>query len=241
MPSLVFPMVTAASPVSTPARAWMPDPRLGMAFTSSSAARTARSASSSRATGAPQTAITASPMNFSTVPPYRPITSEARSKYRLRTSRTSSASFSSANGVKPTRSANRTLTRRRSATGLDPSGLDGDGLTPTGGSVADARAAGDAARTPACSGVAHSEQNLAVGGLTVPQVGQAEANPDPHSVQNFAPGRFSVPQTGQFMRRGAYRSRAADRDSSLGSEASWDGRQLVEALGRRRCREAAVS
>jgi hypothetical protein len=107
--------------------------------------------------------------------------------------------------------------------------------------VADARAAGDAARTPACSGVAHSEQNLAVGGLTVPQVGQAEANPDPHSVQNFAPGRFSVPQTGQFMRRGAYRSRAADRDSSLGSEASWDGRQLVEALGRRRCGEAAVS
>jgi len=37
--------------------------------TSSSAARTASSASSSRAVGAPQTAITASPMNFSTVPP----------------------------------------------------------------------------------------------------------------------------------------------------------------------------
>ena len=41
----------------------------GTAATSSSAARTARSASSSCATGAPQTAITASPMNFSTVPP----------------------------------------------------------------------------------------------------------------------------------------------------------------------------
>ena len=39
------------------------------AATSSSAARTARSASSSCATGAPQTAMTASPMNFSTVPP----------------------------------------------------------------------------------------------------------------------------------------------------------------------------
>ena len=39
------------------------------ASTSSSAARTARSASSSCAIGAPQTAITASPMNFSTVPP----------------------------------------------------------------------------------------------------------------------------------------------------------------------------
>ena len=37
------------------------------------AARTARSASSPRATGAPKTAITASPMNFSTVPPKRSI------------------------------------------------------------------------------------------------------------------------------------------------------------------------
>ena len=34
-----------------------------------SAARTARSGSSSCATGTPNTAITASPMNFSTVPP----------------------------------------------------------------------------------------------------------------------------------------------------------------------------
>ena len=39
----------------------------------SRAARTARSASSSWAVGAPQTAITASPMNFSTVPPYSTI------------------------------------------------------------------------------------------------------------------------------------------------------------------------
>ena len=35
------------------------------------AARTARSASSSRTVGMPNTAITASPMNFSTVPPWR--------------------------------------------------------------------------------------------------------------------------------------------------------------------------
>ena len=41
----------------------------GTAATRSSAARTARSASSSCATGVPHTAITASPMNFSTVPP----------------------------------------------------------------------------------------------------------------------------------------------------------------------------
>ena len=47
---------------------------------SSSAARTARSASVSVATGVPQTAITASPMNFSIVPPYRAISVRARSK-----------------------------------------------------------------------------------------------------------------------------------------------------------------
>ena len=69
MPWFVAPSVTAASPVRTPARAWIAGPRLRTASTSSSAARTARSASSSWATGAPQTAITASPMNFSTVPP----------------------------------------------------------------------------------------------------------------------------------------------------------------------------
>ncbi len=37
----------------------------------SSAARTARNASSSCSTGTPNTAMTASPMNFSTVPPWR--------------------------------------------------------------------------------------------------------------------------------------------------------------------------
>ena len=69
MPWFVAPRVTAASPVRTPARAWIVGPRLATASTRSRAARTARSASSSRAVGAPQTAMTASPMNFSTVPP----------------------------------------------------------------------------------------------------------------------------------------------------------------------------
>ena len=74
MPSPVAPTVTVASPVSTPARACRSDtptssPRAVTAATRSSAARTARSASSSVALCAPQTAITASPMNFSTTPP----------------------------------------------------------------------------------------------------------------------------------------------------------------------------
>ena len=42
------------------------------------AALTARSASSPKATGAPKTAITASPMNFSTMPPTRWISSRTR-------------------------------------------------------------------------------------------------------------------------------------------------------------------
>ena len=74
MPWPSAPSVTAASPVSTPARARRPAaptsaPSAPTASRRSSAARTARSGSSSCATGAPQTAMTASPMNFSTVPP----------------------------------------------------------------------------------------------------------------------------------------------------------------------------
>ncbi len=47
IPWLSAPTVTAASPVSTPARAWIPGPRARTASTRSRAARTARSASSS--------------------------------------------------------------------------------------------------------------------------------------------------------------------------------------------------
>ena len=75
MPCPSAPMVTAASPVRTPARAASSGaptsiPSADTAATRSSAARTARSASSSVAVGVPHTAMTASPMNFSTVPPY---------------------------------------------------------------------------------------------------------------------------------------------------------------------------
>ena len=85
IPSPVAPSVTVASPVMTPARArnsGIPtsSPSAETAVTRSRAARTARSASSSVATGVPQTAITASPMNFSTVPPYRSISRRQTSK-----------------------------------------------------------------------------------------------------------------------------------------------------------------
>ena len=62
------PSIQARAGVLT-GEAAMPGPRTRTASTSSSPARTARSASSSRATGVPHTAMTASPMNFSTLPP----------------------------------------------------------------------------------------------------------------------------------------------------------------------------
>jgi hypothetical protein len=66
------------SPVLTPIRASTSSS--GSAARISAAARTARSASSSCATGTPNTAITASPMNFSTVPPWRSTTAFMRPK-----------------------------------------------------------------------------------------------------------------------------------------------------------------
>jgi hypothetical protein len=63
------PIVTNASPVLTPIRSSIPCSSAQSRI--ASAARTARSGSSSCATGAPKMAITASPMNFSTVPPKR--------------------------------------------------------------------------------------------------------------------------------------------------------------------------
>ena len=74
MPCCSAPMVTATSPVTIPTRIArsatpMSEPIAAIVLTSSRPARTARSASSSWAVGTPQTAITASPMNFSTVPP----------------------------------------------------------------------------------------------------------------------------------------------------------------------------
>ena len=64
-----------------------------------SAARTARSASSPCDVGAPKTAITASPMNFSSVPPCPSIRRFASAWYTCSASRTSSGSAPSARAV----------------------------------------------------------------------------------------------------------------------------------------------
>ena len=77
----------------------------------------------------PHTAITASPMNFSTTPPYRPITVRATPKYSDSSSRTASGSRASDSGVNPTTSQNSTEHTRRSAAGSRP----GPGTAAGGG------------------------------------------------------------------------------------------------------------
>src|SRR6266511_2398318 len=96
------------------------------------------------------------------------------SKYRDRSSRTSSASRFSDSVVNPTRSANSTDTSRRSEVGASVT---------------------SAASAP--SGAPHWPQNRSSGSLAAPHEGQATARGLPHREQNRRPGRFSVPQLGQ--------------------------------------------
>src|SRR3954469_7439792 len=110
----------------------------------------------------------------------------ARSKQGARASRTSSTSRSSATGGKRTRSANRTVTWRRSATG------SWDGVVAVRASTGKAPAA---PRTDP-----HSLQNFASGSVGEPQVGQAAMRRVPQSLQNLAPTGFSLRQTGQATR-----------------------------------------
>ena len=79
-----------------------------------SAARSARAGSSSCAFGTPNTAITASPMYFSTVPPCASISPRTAANHSLITSRNSSTSRRSASCVEPVTSAKRTVTTFRS-------------------------------------------------------------------------------------------------------------------------------
>ena len=107
------PSATTASPVVTAARTAISSPSSRSSSIVSrilNAERTARSASSSCATGAPKTAMTASPMNFSTVPPKRSMSALTRSWYGRSVARTSSGSARSERLVNPTRSTKSTET-----------------------------------------------------------------------------------------------------------------------------------
>ena len=86
------------------------------------AARTARTGSSSCERGIPKTAMTASPMNFSTVPPWEWITSSISSKKRPITRRRASGSNRSPSAVEPVTSANRIVTTLRTSEGISSGG-----------------------------------------------------------------------------------------------------------------------
>src|SRR3954470_15175259 len=151
------------------------------------------------------------------------MTSAASSKYFVSVSRTSSESRSSAKGVKPTRSANKTLTRRRSATVSF--------RAPGAFGATGAAAAGAAERVP--SGVAHSEQNFAFGRLTNPQLGHPDTSGDAHSMQNFAPGMFWVPQAPQIKLDEAYLREIAPRGPANGRDSA-RANNSADASGRTR-------
>ena len=156
--------VTTASPVFTAARTGISisEVRAWIA----NAARTARSASSSWATGAPNTPIAASPMNLSSAPPNRSISSFAIAWNGISVRRTSSGSAWSERDVNPARSANRIETTRRSSTGA------------SSGPVS-------------CRGVPQFGQNRPPGGTSVPHTAQVAPSGAPHPAQNRASSLFS--------------------------------------------------
>ena len=92
------------------------------------AARTARSASSSWTWGTPKTAMTASPAYFSTTPPKARICCAISSKYAVRSARSCSGSCRTASSVDPARSAKSTVTSLRSSAG----GIRGSAGSPLG-------------------------------------------------------------------------------------------------------------
>jgi hypothetical protein len=135
------PMLTSASPVLT-ATLSCRSSCSAIQSRIASAARTARSGSSSCTSGAPNTAITASPMNFSTVPPCRSSSARTWAWYGESTPRTSSGSSRSACAVNPTRSTKITVTVFRSSR---------------------------SAPSSVWSGLAHALQNRAPSGFCSPQ------------------------------------------------------------------------
>src|SRR6266540_3682081 len=100
------------------------------------------------------------------------------SKYRDNNSRVASASRPSDAPVNPTRSANSTEIRRRSATGA----------------AAAVRVATATDASATSSGAPQSPQKLFPGGFSAPHVGQLFARALPQSPQNRLAAGFSAPQ-----------------------------------------------
>src|ERR1041385_1833070 len=143
-------------------------------------ARTARTGSSSRDCRAPKTAITASPICFSVMPPWAAMISSSFCQTVLMKSRTSSASRLWTKVVKPAKSANRTVICLRSPEGTATGDLD----------------CGEA---NAATGWPQAGQKRAPGGNAVWQLRQRAVRAAPHLTQRRAVAEFSLPQDGQNM------------------------------------------
>ena len=153
------------------------------ASTRSSAARTARSASSSWAIGVPHTAMTASPMNFSTVPPYR--STIARHSVEVRRQE-----LAHVLGVA-------CLGERREP---DEVGEEHADQAPLG---AGAVVRGRLGAVPVASAgrwLAALAAELGAGRVGRPARAQAALRRCPHSRQNFRPTSFWAPQVAQITR-----------------------------------------
>ena len=126
-------------------------------------------------------------MYLSTRPPKRSTSSPSRRRLRSTRLLTDSGSMRSATAVYPDRSANTTVTWRRSS---------GSAVEIEGGGGAGARPGRRApAPNPPPIEVPHSMQKRAPGGAGVPQLGQSRASAFPHDMQNSR-GRVLRPAVG---------------------------------------------
>ena len=147
-----------------------------------SAARSARAGSSSCAIGTPNTAITASPMNFSTVPPSRLDHLAHRDEVGVEHLAEPLGIEALAEPVDPVTSANRTVTSFRSAA-----------LVAAGSALAAA---------PASVGAPHAGQNMASAGSSRPHDRHTASSALPQAGQKRAPAATSAPQFPHFRTDG---------------------------------------
>ena len=164
-----------------------------------SAHRMARTGSSSCATGAPNAATTASPMNFSTVPPNRSISSAIASKKGRSTARRSSGSRRAAISVEAVRSAKSMVTTLRSSTCT--------------------RTAADGSR-----GEPQLPQKRLPGRFSVPQAAHIRTRDVPQAPQKRFAAGLAAPQLGHAMSVTPAPPPTAIRRGSAGGHPCWRSR-----------------
>ncbi len=211
---------TTTNPVLTPTRTLKPgmprsfSSRAAYSFapaTISSAARMARSGSSSWASGAPKKARMASPISRARVPSCLYTGGISTSNAPFMISITSSGSSFSAMAVEPLTSEKRMVTIRRSLPALPrvarSRSANSLGTRRLSASASAASVGGGAAGVGASGGAGagapilapHSKQNLAWGGSAAPHCGHTAWSLAPHSRQNLAWSGLSAWHCGHCM------------------------------------------